>query len=711
MSYDNQHPDVYDVIVVGAGHAGCEAALASARMGHRTLLLTLNLDTVALMPCNPSVGGPAKGHVVREIDALGGEMARNTDRTSIQIRMLNVSKGPAVQVPRAQCDKKLYALCMKTVLESTPNLHLKQASVTGLILEPLDPSAGMERIAPTLDPTREAAEQALHTPARRLKVTGVVTATGREYKAHAVVLTTGTFLRGRIISGEFTSSAGRAGEAPSLRLAEVLGELAFPLIRLKTGTPPRIDARTIDFSLTEFQPGSATPLYFSHERVPPIDMEPLPTYPQPEPRPGAVAWRKQMACYLVHTTPETHRIIRDNLHRAPMFNGQIEGVGPRYCPSIEDKIYRFADKQSHQLFLEPEGWRTNEVYVQGCSTSLPEDVQWRLIRSIPALARAEIMRIGYAVEYDAVPPSEITAWMESKRVAGLFLAGQINGTSGYEEAGGQGILAGINAALYCRRLYTRQAPQTPQASAPCSVGEQLREAISRAIADVNACRPLTLPRHLAYIGVMVDDLTRMDHREPYRLMTSRAEYRLLLRSDNADLRLTAIGRVLGIVSEERYNAVMRKDEVIADVLRRLSEGVVTGAVAERLARAGYEVPERGRHTTMLEYIRRQTTPYRATGTLLPDLDLSDPLVDEAVQQAEIAARYAGYIAKQEAEVARIRRLEEHPIPEDFPYERISGLKTEARQKLARFRPHTIGQASRIAGVTPADIAVLLVHLR
>ncbi|HEX9987483.1 MAG TPA: tRNA uridine-5-carboxymethylaminomethyl(34) synthesis enzyme MnmG [Chloroflexia bacterium] len=714
MSEGIGQDNLYDVIIVGAGHAGCEAALASARMGHRTLLLTLNLDTVALMPCNPSVGGPAKGHVVREIDALGGEMGRNTDRTSIQIRMLNVRKGPAVQVPRAQCDKKLYALSMKTVLETTPNLHLKQASVSGLILEPFDPQAGSEQIAGTLDHTPESAEEALRAPARRLKVVGVTIATGREYRARSVVLTTGTFLRGRIISGSFSASGGRSGEAPSIQLSDVLGELSFPLMRLKTGTPPRIDARTIDYSLTELQPGSPTPLYFSHERIEAITQEPLDTYPQPEIRNQKSEirnWRKQMACYLVHTTPETHEIIRANLDRSPMFNGGIEGVGPRYCPSIEDKIHRFADKTSHQLFLEPEGWRTNEVYVQGCSTSLPEDVQWRLIRSIPALRNAELMRIGYAVEYDAVPPSEITAWMESKRVAGLFLAGQINGTSGYEEAAGQGIVAGINAALYCRRTVPAHIHSTPSVSVPFSAGPQIGEAVSKAVEDIAAGRPLVLPRHLAYVGVMLDDLTSMDHREPYRLMTSRAEYRLLLRSDNADLRLTPIGYALGLVSKERYEGLMRKDEIISDALARISEGVVTSAVAARLASAGYDPPESGRHTTMLEYMRRQDTPYKALGTLLPDLSMDDALVAEAAQQTEVAAKYAGYIVKQEAEVARTRKLEERPIPSDFPFDEINGLKTEARQKLARFRPHTVGQATRIAGVTPADIAVLLVHLK
>jgi tRNA uridine 5-carboxymethylaminomethyl modification enzyme len=393
-----------------------------------------------------------------------------------------------------------------------------------------------------------------------------------------------------------------------------------------------------------------------------------------------------------------------------MFNGTIEGVGPRYCPSIEDKVHRFAAKESHQLFLEPEGWRTNEVYVQGCSTSLPEDVQWRLIRSIPALRNAEIMRIGYAVEYDAVPPSEITPWMESKRVAGLFLAGQINGTSGYEEAAGQGIMGGINAGLYCRRL----APpyREVRTSVPSTNGSgQLTEAVARAVDDVRACRPLVLPRHLAYIGVMTDDLTSTDHREPYRLMTSRAEYRLLLRSDNADLRLTPIGHALGLISEERFRQVQRKEEIVANALSRLSEGVVTSAVSARLRESSLETPEQGRHSTMLEYMRRQSVDYRALSVLLPDLDMSDPTVEEAAEQTEIAAKYSGYITKQESEVARTRKLEDRPIPEDFPYESVPSLKTEARQKLIRFRPVTVGQASRIAGVTPADIAVLLVHLK
>lgn len=697
----------YDVIIVGAGHAGCEAALAAARMGHRTMLMTLNLDTVALMPCNPSVGGPAKGHVVREIDALGGEMARNADRTAIQIRMLNVRKGPAVQVPRAQCDKRLYSLSMKTVLETTPNLDLKQGSVASLILEPLHPQAGSDLIAKTVEHTPGAADNALNAPGR-LKVVGIVTATGREYRADAIVLTTGTFLRGRIVSGEYTAAAGRSGEAPSIQLADTLGELCFPLIRLKTGTPPRIDARAIDFALTEYEPGSTEPIYFSHERIQAVEQEPLPTYPQPDM--GEAPWRRQMACYLVHTTTETHAIIRENLHRSPMFNGTIEGTGPRYCPSIEDKVHRFADKERHQLFLEPEGWRTNEVYVQGCSTSLPEDVQWRLIRSIPALRHAEIMRVGYAVEYDAVPASEITPWMESKRVAGLFLAGQINGTSGYEEAAGQGIMAGINAALYARRVHGN-TQRVPSVAVPSSAGEQIGTSISEAIAAIERAEPLTLPRHLAYIGVMLDDLSSMDHREPYRLMTSRAEYRLLLRSDNADLRLTTIGRALGLISEDRYNNLIRKDEMVASTLQKLPEGIITAPLAARLREQGHEPPELGRHTTMLEYMRRPTTHYKALGALLPELDLDDPAADEAAQQAEIAAKYSGYVKKQEAEVSRQHRLETWPIPLDFPYLDLSGLKVEAKEKLAHFKPHTVGQASRIAGVTPADIHVLMVHLK
>lgn len=695
----------YDVIVVGAGHAGCEAALAAARMGRRTLLLTLNLDSVALMPCNPSIGGPAKGHVVREIDALGGEMGHNTDRSFIQIRMLNTSKGPAVQALRAQCDKKIYQLAMKTVLETTPSLALKQGAAAQLLLEPL---AGRElaEFGSTLEPSAAAAAGALANPRRRLRVAGLVTATGRVYRAPAVVLTTGTFLRGRIIMGEVTQSAGRAGEAPSIALAESLGELAFPLLRLKTGTPPRIDARTIDWRQVEYQFGSATPLQFSATPMAPVLRPPLPTYPNPEP----TAWRPQLPCYLVHTTAETHAVIRANLNRAPMFNGSIEGVGPRYCPSIEDKIVRFAHKESHQLFLEPEGWETHEVYVQGANTSLPEDVQWAMLRAIPALRDAEIMRIGYAVEYDAVPSTEITAALETKRVAGLFLAGQINGTSGYEEAAGQGILAGINAALAARRSGTPGSgpfQALNAASAPLAAWPEdtLNADLTRGVcAALDAGGLLVLPRSHSYIGVMVDDLTTRVLTEPYRLFTSRAEYRLLLRSDNADLRLTPLAYYLGLVDRARYEAVETKREQIATLLRRLDTRRVNplGAEAGLLVAAGLPLPERA--VTLGEYLRRPESDWPA----LPALGLTaDPAVAE---QATIAAKYGPYIEKQEAEVRRLQRVEERRLPEDFDYSGLPGMRNEARQKFAQFRPATIGQAARIGGITPADIAVLLVAL-
>ncbi len=640
--------DSYDVIVVGAGHAGCEAALAAARMGSRTLLLTINLDSVALMPCNPSIGGPAKGHVVREIDALGGEMARNTDRTLLQIRLLNTGKGPAVQALRAQSDKKLYALAMKQSLEDTPNLHLRQAQVEELVVKE-DEQTGLR------------------------SVQGVIVANGLAYQAKTVVLTTGTFLKGRIIMGDWMASAGRAGEAPSIQVSNSLAGLGFPLHRLKTGTPPRIDARTIDFSQASVQPGSETPLSFAYsysEEDKPVPLIP-PAFPKVFPQMQLDGWRPQLPCYLVHTTPAGHELIRANLHRAPMFTGVIEGVGPRYCPSIEDKVTRFADKQSHQMFLEPEGWLTNEVYVQGANTSLPADVQLGLIHSIPGLERAEIMRFGYAVEYDAVPSTEIRASMETKRITNLFLAGQINGTSGYEEAAGQGLLAGINAAL---RVQGRE--------------------------------PFILKRDQAYIAVMIDDLTTKEIKEPYRLMTSRAEYRLLLRSDNADLRLTALGYELGLINRARYEAVENKRDQIEEYLKKLENTSITPSAHQNalFSQAGLPTIERGMKAS--EYLRRPEVDRLAIPLLLGET--LDPAVAE---QLEIEDKYRNYIEKQELSVDKMRRLEDTRLPDNIDYEAIYSLRKEARAKLIQFKPATLGQASRLSGVNPADVAVLMVHLQ
>ncbi|MFW5433612.1 tRNA uridine-5-carboxymethylaminomethyl(34) synthesis enzyme MnmG [Paenibacillus apiarius] len=611
----------YDAIVIGAGHAGCEAALAAARMGCNTLLLTINLDMVAFMPCNPSIGGPAKGHVVREIDALGGEMGRNIDKTFIQMRMLNTGKGPAVHALRAQADKFLYQQTMKETIESTSNLTLRQGMVEELIVEDG-------------------------------KCVGVETKTGAQYLAKAVVLTTGTYLRGKIIMGELMYESGPNNQQPSLKLSESLRKHGFELVRFKTGTPPRVHRDSIDFSKTEIQPGDEDPKFFSHETK--------------------SSDNEQLPCWLTYTSEDTHRIINDNLHRAPMFSGVIEGTGPRYCPSIEDKIVRFADKPKHQVFLEPEGKNTAEYYVQGLSTSMPEDVQLKILRSVPGLENVEMMRTGYAIEYDAVVPTQLWPTLESKAIEGLFTAGQINGTSGYEEAAAQGIMAGINAA----RKIQGQAP-------------------------------LILERSQAYIGVLIDDLVTKGTNEPYRLLTSRAEYRLLLRHDNADLRLTPIGYDIGLITEERYASFMHKVELVEQELERLKTTKVKPeeAVQSMLAEAGSAPLVNG--CDVMTLLRRPEVSYAHVEQLYPStLELDD----EMKEQVEIQIKYSGYIEKQLLQVERLRKMEKKLIPHDIDYDDVHGIASEAKQKLAKVRPLSIGQATRISGVSPADISILLVYL-
>ncbi len=612
----------YDIAVIGAGHAGCEAGLAAARLGMKTLVFSISLEAVANMPCNPHIGGSSKGHLVREIDALGGEMGKNIDKTMIQIKMLNTSKGPAVHSLRAQADRKKYHAEMKHTLEKQENLFLKQGEIVDIKVE-------------------------------NGKVVGIETAVGAIYGVKAVIVATGTYLKGKIFMGEFSQESGPDGVAAANKLSDSLKRIGVNLVRFKTGTPARINKRSIDFSKMEIQKGDENIVPFSFE--------------------DEIKNLKQVDCYLTYTNEQTHQIIRDNLHRSPLYAGKIEGTGPRYCPSIEDKVVRFSDKPRHQAFVEPVGLDTDEMYIQGLSSSLPEDVQIALYHTIPGLEKAEFTRSAYAIEYDCIDPSNLKLSLEYKGIDGLFMAGQTNGTSGYEEAACQGLIAGINAAQ-----------------------------------KIKGKEPVILDRTQGYIGVLIDDIVTKGTNEPYRMMTSRAEYRLLLRQDNADLRLTEIGHDVGLISDERYQRFLTKKENIEKEIQRLKNTIVkpTQDVNELLINCGTSPLTTG--TKMSELLKRTELDYDKLASIdseRPELTLQEK------EEVEIQVKYEGYIKMQEEQVEKFKKMETKLLPEDIDYSSINGLCLEARQKLDKFRPRSIGQASRISGVSPADISVLLIYLQ